>query len=215
MRIFINLLPEDKKKEIKRKKRLRLIIWQEFMFLFIIAVFISIVISTNLILKIQTSSLDKVYNFEQTQLSYQELQKYEDEFKQINSEMSMLYDIQQSNLRWLSVFYELDSIVSEEIILTDLITKNYSITLLGKADARNDLLKFQENINASECLDGANVPLSNLVFKENINFQMNFRVKEDCLSGIIAAKKEAENYAEKETDNQSNETANEEVISEE
>jgi len=185
------------------------------MLLFIIAVFISIVISINLILKIQVSSLDKIHSFEQARSSYQELQKYENEFKQTNSEISLLYGIQRSNLHWLSVFYELDSIVPEEIILTDLITKNYGITLLGRADTRNNLLKFQENINASECFDSANVPLSNLVFKENISFQINFKVNDDCLKGAVAAKKETEDYAEEKADNQSNETADKEAVSEE
>ncbi|HDL75034.1 MAG TPA: hypothetical protein ENH06_01455 [bacterium] len=185
------------------------------MLFFIIAVFVSIIISTNFILKIQVNSLEKVHSLEQMQPSYQELKKYESEFKQMNSEVDLFHDIQQSNLRWLSVFYDLDSIVTEKIILTDLITKDYSITLLGKADTRNDLLKLQESINISECFSNAIVPLSNLVFKENVAFQIIFKVNDDCLRGIVVAKKETENPVDEDLINQPEEIANEEVISEE
>lgn len=189
MKILINLLPEDKKNEIKRRKRLRVIIWQELLILFILLIFVGIVICTNFILKVQVSSLDEINAFEQSHPSYRELQSYEDEFKQVNSKISLLYSIRKNNLHWLNTLYALDSIVPKEILLTDLITKDYRMSIAGIATTRDELLKFKETINNSDCFKDAEVPLSNLVYKENVNFQIDFNIADDCLKDNLSAKK--------------------------
>ena len=135
----------------------------------------------NFILKFQLNSLEKNYSLEQSQEKYQELKKYEDRFKQINSKTALLYNIEKDHLYWSKFFYELDKVVPGGISINNISNSGYKLSLTGKSAKRENLLKFQENINASPCFSDANVPLSNLVTKENVNFQIDFKIKEDCL----------------------------------
>lgn len=181
MKIYLDLLPEKKKKEIKRRKIFRVIIYQEFLFLFPIVVFIGILFSINAILKIQQGSLNTIYSFEQSRQNFQELKGYENKFKEINSQASLLLKINKGHLYWSQIFYELNKIVPAAVSFSDLTTKDYRVYLVGKAKTRDDLLKFQENMNNAGCFSDINVPLSNLVVKENIDFQMDFTINENCL----------------------------------
>jgi hypothetical protein len=72
-------------------------------------------------------------------------------------------------------------VVPENVNLSDLITTNYRISLIGKAKTRDDFLKFQEKIKTENCFSDVEVPLSSLVSKENVEFQINLKVKEECL----------------------------------
>ncbi|KKT94344.1 MAG: hypothetical protein UW95_C0016G0017 [Parcubacteria group bacterium GW2011_GWC1_45_14] len=60
MKIYLNLLPEERKKAISRRKRLKNIIKQEIVFLLPIILFVGILSSINLILKIQNDGIDNV-----------------------------------------------------------------------------------------------------------------------------------------------------------
>jgi len=181
MEICINLLPEEKKNKIKRKKRISTIIKQEILFLSAIFFLIVILFDINFILKFQLNSLEKNYSLEQSQSKYQELKKYEDKFKKINLKTVLLYDIEKDQLYWSRIFYELDKIIPDGILINNISNSGYKVSLAGKSVKRENLLKFQENINASQCLSDVNFPLSNLVTKENVNFQIDFKIKDDCL----------------------------------
>ncbi|MCX6765497.1 MAG: PilN domain-containing protein [Candidatus Moranbacteria bacterium] len=181
MKIYLDLLPEEKKEEIKKKKAFWMIIRQELRFLIPIIVFISILFSINLILKIQSDSWNGIYSLEQSQKEYQELKTYEEEFRQVNSKISSFSRLQEGHLYWSNVFYQLSDLVPEEISINGLITKDYQVSLSGKAKNRNNLLALQEKIQSSECFSNVNVPLSNLVNKENVDFQIDFEVAINCL----------------------------------
>jgi Tfp pilus assembly protein PilN len=181
MEICINLLPEEKKNKIKRKKRMITIIKQEILFLSAVFFLIVILADINFILKFHLNNLEKNYLLEQSQTKYQELKRYEEKFKQVNSKVMLLSNVERDHLYWSKFFYELDKIVPEKIAINSISNSGYKISLAGKADKRENLLKFQENINNSSCFSDVNLPLSNLVTKENVNFQIDFKIKESCL----------------------------------
>lgn len=181
MEISINLLPEEKKNKIKRKKKIVTIIKQEILFLSAVFFLVVILIDINFILKFQLNILEKNYSLEQSQDKYQKLKKYEDKFKQVNSKSMFLFNVGKDHLYWSRLFYELDKLIPDEVTINTLSNSGYKILLTGKSAKREDLLKFQENINSSQCFSDVNLPLSNLVTKENINFQIDFKIKENCL----------------------------------
>jgi Tfp pilus assembly protein PilN len=181
MEIRINLLPEEKKNKIKRKKGIVAIIKQEVLFLSAILFLIVILFDINFILKLQLDSLEKNYSLEQSQNKYQELKRYEDKFKEINSKTAMLDNIEKDHLYWSKLFYELDKVVPDGILINNISNNGYRMSLTGTSAKRENLLKFQDNINASQCFSDVNVPLSNLVSKENVNFKIDFKIREDCL----------------------------------
>ncbi len=181
MRIYLNLLPPEKKQEISKKKRARAIIKQEIMLAFPLVVFIAFLFCLNLILKIQEDGFDQLYAMEQSKEEYRRLKSYEDKFQEVNEKSGRLSELETKHLRWSRVLASLEKSLPAEIKITDLSSKDYKILLAGKADKRENLLKFQENIINSECFENAEIPLSNLVIRENVEFQIDFEVKEKCL----------------------------------
>ena len=146
MEICINLLPEEKKNKIKRKNRIVTIIKQEILFLSAVFFLIIILFDINFMLKLQLNNLEKNYSLERSQSKYQELKRYEDKFKQINSMASLLYTVEKDHLYWSRFFYGLDKAIPENITINNISNSGHKISLKGKSVKREDLLKFQENI---------------------------------------------------------------------
>lgn len=181
MKEYINLLPENRKEEIRDEKKFRSIIGGEFSFLFPILLLVGILFAIDLIITIQEESLGKSYISEQSQGSFQDLKKYEEKFQSINSKISTLSKFQDSHLEWSGALEKLTQTVPDEISITGMATKDFRVFLIGRAKTREKLLELQEAINASECFSGLNMPLSNLVSKEDVDFQMDFEIKKECL----------------------------------
>lgn len=181
MRIYLDLLPQERKEEIKRKKTFWIVVRQEIRFLLPIAFFIAIILAININLKIQLESLEKIYSLEQSRAGYQELKGYEGEFRDVNSKISEISNIQKGHLYWSHVFRELSNLTPAGISISRLITKDYQISLAGEAKTREDLLAFEDKIKASNCFSNIEMPLSNLVSKENVDFQIDFNVQQNCL----------------------------------
>lgn len=181
MKTYIDLLPESKRKEIQKEKRIRTIIGQEIGLAFPVVLFVMVLLVINFVLKIQTESSEAIYQNEQSLTGYQELKLYEDKFKGANVQLALIAKIQDSHLAWVGVLTKLSQLFPDGVYINQLATKEYHLILAGKAQKREDLLKFQDAIATSECFANINAPLSNLVSKESIDFQIDFDIKKECL----------------------------------
>lgn len=180
MKIYLDLLPEGKKEEIRKNKIFLNIIRQEIMLTIPIASFAFILFFVVFCLNMKISILEENSTKDLTD-DYKELRTYENKFKEINLKTSEVYNIQKNHLNWSNLFSRLSEVVGENVYLSDLTTDNYKISLAGKAKTRDDFLKFQERIKSDGCFENVDVPLSSLVSKENLEFQMDFEIKEECL----------------------------------
>ena len=156
MKINLNLLPEGKKKTILKKKVIKMIFWQEVMFVFSVVVFVAMLFSTNVILKTQLKSAEEIFSASEDQENSQEAKKYEDFFTQINSKVTFIEKIQSKQLNWSNFFLELNQTISPGILINDISTKDYSISLGGVADNREDLVFFEGSIEKSDCFFDVN-----------------------------------------------------------
>lgn len=181
MKIYLDLLPQEKKNQIRRNKMFGRILREEILFIIPLLVLIFLLFNIYYILNFQFRTLTDVGTAGKSQEKYQELNKYENKFKQVNSSVEVLTKIQNNHLHWLKVLQDISNLTPDGIYFTDLTTKNYQIFLLGKARTRDDLLKFKGNLEGSSCFQSIDVPLSNLVVKNDVDFQMNFTVAKECL----------------------------------
>ena len=181
MKINLDLLPQHKKAEIKRAKLFREILRQQLAFLFPVVVLIIMFGNILYLLTISRDSDLISYKLQQNQEKYQELDKYEQAFKDINSASSFLLQLQGGHLRWSNVLSHLGKTVPDGIVVDSLFSKNYSVFLAGKAKTRDELLRFKGNLEKEPCFENINVPLSNLVVKDNLDFQIDFSVSQTCL----------------------------------
>lgn len=181
MRIYLDLLPTERKQEIKRKKLFRGILREEFLFIIPVIVFIFILLNIYYVLTLQKDSMMSVQTMSQSQEKYRQLSTYEEKFKEANFINQALIKIQSGHLYWQKLFRELSNTTPDGIYVSDLSTKDFSVFLVGKARTREDLLGFKEKLESAECFETVNVPLSNLVVKDNVDFQIDLKIKEDCL----------------------------------
>jgi Tfp pilus assembly protein PilN len=181
MRVCLNLLPEYKKEEIKKRIAFLKVIKNEVLFSIPILAFFVILATVNFSLKLRMQGTGDSFKLNDSLREYKELEGYEEKFKDVNSKVLYKYKIQKNNLNWSGIFYKINNMVPDGVYLSDLATTDYSISLVGKAKTRDNFLKFQENIKSENCFSDASAPLSSLVSKEDVEFKIDFKIKEDCL----------------------------------
>ena len=181
MKIYLDLLPQEKKKQLKRKKIFRLILREEALYLLPILMFIVILGDIYYVLNLQRNSSVAASSLDMSQSKYQELSGYENTFAKVNVSVAALSKIQDLHLHWLNVLRQLSSAAPDGVTISDFSTKDYQVFLVGKAATRDDLLNFKSNLEGSTCFQNVNVPLSNLVVKDDVDFQMDFVITQDCL----------------------------------
>lgn len=181
MKIYLDLLPEARKRMLRRKKNFRIILEQGFLLFFPLLVFIAVLVNVFFLLSLKKNSIIQDQNQQNAQAQYQELDGYENTIKDMNKRVDEVSKVSDAHLVWSQALMRLESAVPQGVTISDLSTKDYQIFIVGKSATRELLINFKENIQADDCFDQPNVPLSNLVTKENIEFQMDFSIKKDCL----------------------------------
>jgi len=181
MKIYLDLLPDYRKKEIKRKKTFHAILGEEILFLAPVVLFILILLNVYYVLVLQKNSSINENSLQQSQGKYQQVGVYQEKFKQVNTFSQALSKIQAGHLHWINIFQKLSESTPDNIQISNLSTKNYTVFLVGKAKTRDDLINFKNKLGESGCFQNINVPLSNLVVKDNVDFQIDLTVSKDCL----------------------------------
>ena len=118
---------------------------------------------------------------QQSQDKYQQLGVYQKKFKQANDLGQVLSKIQLGHIHWTNLFQKLSEATPDNVQISNLSTKNYAVFLVGKAKTRDDLINFKNKLEESTCFQNINVPLSDLVVKNNVDFQIDLTISKDCL----------------------------------
>ena len=181
MKIYLNLLPEEQKEETKKRKIYKNLLHQEIRLFFPLALFIAMLAAVNFNLNIQYESLQLATELKDTREESQKLKKFEESFKEANARLSLLSSVKEKSIHWSGPLIELERAVPEGIYLTSLVTSDYSVKITGKAKNRDELRSFQDKIKNSECFEMEEVPLQNLVVGDDSPFELEFKVKKDCL----------------------------------
>ncbi|NTW89088.1 MAG: hypothetical protein HGB26_08255 [Desulfobulbaceae bacterium] len=109
------------------------------------------------------------------------VEKYEGEFSDANAELDDLDSVARDQLYWSKFLVKMSRAVPGKIEVMSITTANYSVTLTGQAETRDDLITFKDDLSKDGCFKEIDLPLSNLVSKDNVAFQMNFKISPDCL----------------------------------
>jgi Tfp pilus assembly protein PilN len=181
MRIKLNLIPEYKKKEIQQARVFRFVLRQGWELL-ILAIFTFIALwSFQMILKINYVLTEKNLNFDSRKNEFEKIKNYDNSFKKINEQLNNVDKIQKDQIYWSYFLDKISREIPRGIVLNGLLNKDFQITLSGSADERITLLDFKNKLEKEECFEEVNLPLSNLTSKNNIDFQIEFILKNNCL----------------------------------
>ena len=99
--------------------------------------------------------------------------------KQINLTLAKTENIQKEYTKWTPLIIELFNAVPEGVNLSsvNLNKQNKIVNLVGSALTRNDLLLFKENLEKINWLSNIDIPPSQLIEKDNIQFSLSPIIK--------------------------------------
>lgn len=184
MKTLLNLLPEGKKELVQSRLRSRFLLWQLFLFFLLEIFYLTILVSIFLILDFQLQGLQKIAedSVRSSQGEERQLDAYEKKFAETNKAVDLIGSVDRSHLYFSQVFVLLDMLLPSGVTVSSLSTKDYTVSLSGRAEKREDLLLLEDKMKkAEECISSVNIPLSNLFSQEKIDFQMDFTVTPECL----------------------------------
>jgi len=181
MEIKLNLIPTEKKNEIAEAKVFRLVLRWEMNLFLILVVFCMLIFSLNYLLQINLDAQISESESGQNKARYERISQLDNSFKDINAQIYLNASIEKDQLHWSNVFMKLNAAIPDGISVTKLANKNYQFLLAGTADTRDILVAMKESFAQENCFADVNLPLSSLVSKDNVDFQIEFNIKEDCL----------------------------------
>ncbi len=181
MEINLNLLPQQKKEEAALTRYFKIALGWEFVFSLIILTTIAFLVGIYFILNLDYGFLSRIQAVEFKKDQYKAMDEYGNKFKKINSRMALVGKIKNEQLYWSELFLRLSQLSGPGINLSAVTNKDFAVFLVGKASNRDTLLDFKGKLEGDECFEKVNLPLSDLVAKEDIDFQIDLKIKTDCL----------------------------------
>ncbi|MFH1565084.1 MAG: PilN domain-containing protein [bacterium] len=185
--ITLNLISPEYKKTIKIKKILRdgRNVFSYTMFIVILAA---------IILLIAKRLLDDNYfeAVEQATLISQNPTENKTN-KEINKKIKLAWQAQQDYMPWSRLIIMISKLVPDNVTIesfnvnSDVNKTEYKISLSGVAASRNDFLDFKKNLLEAKDLfeeKDIEIPLANLVEKEDIKFDIILKIKKEILANL-------------------------------
>ena len=177
--LYFNLLPKKIQQDTLYRNKNHLIV-KYALLLIILMLILSVFL---LFILLFTNSKKKIFEQKLQELQKNskiiEIKKIEKEINQFNKELlSDINPIQETILS--KILIELSKITPFEISLNNLINlSEQDWVLLGEAKNRNDLIYFEKSLKNSKIFDNIVSPLSNFSKNTNLNFKINFTLKEN------------------------------------
>lgn len=181
MKIKLNLIPDYKREEINKNEHLRFVRREGLSLSFIFIFLFSGLFCFDYIIKMNLSLVSNSVQSGNKRESFGKVKKIDEEFGKINKDMEQVEKIQKDQFYWSEVLLKLNALIPEAVAINNLATKDYKILISGTSNNREGLLEFKGNLEKEKCFSAISLPLSDLVSKDNVDFQMDFNVNRECL----------------------------------
>lgn len=181
MEIKLNLIPPNKKEEIRKSRRLRIAIRTEIALTIIAVVFLAVLLSFSYSLELDLAGENMLNSEIEKADQFEKIKNYDNQFAQANERIAQVAAIDQAQIYWSKIFKKISQLILPGIEVRSLsIDQNY-VTISGLSDTRDSLIEFKGKLEEDACFLDIVLPLSNLVDKVDVDFRIIFKVKEDCL----------------------------------
>lgn len=172
--ITLNLIPPIKKREI-RLTQIYILIKN----LIVLLLFLAIVVAITLLLT--KMFLQNYFNniVEQTTLTTRHTNIFNKDFKEFNERLKVIKEIQKEHAYWTGFFVKFSKLAPAGLILDNLIINKNKILITGTAKMRDQLLVLKTELENSELFANVEIPLENLLKKEEVNFNIKADINLD------------------------------------
>jgi len=182
MKVWLNLLPQEKKEVMERKRFDGFLLRQALLFAIVVMFHLSLLFGTALMARQDRVRAESEYR-ESNGLSseFEELAAFEETFRSANALSDRMNRFLFSEPKWTLILSRLGEIVPSGVTLTSLTTREYRIFVSGEAKTREDFLVFESALKGDDCLVDVEAPVSNLFSETDVSFQVDFSVVPECL----------------------------------
>jgi Tfp pilus assembly protein PilN len=112
---------------------------------------------------------------------YLKIKKYEESIGLAKTKIDIISKIQKDNINWIGVLNKIAEILPTNIVLSSIKSAGYTVTVVGEAENRDALVQMKQGFEGDSCFSNINVPLNDIVLKNNIDFELKFDVDKNCL----------------------------------
>lgn len=175
--ITLNLISEQKKKEIKIKHLHQLLKKIDL----VVIIFVCLIAIMILVAKIM---LQNTFNttISQTTLITKNTQGSTLKVRDINNKITSMEQVQTDFIVWTRLLDQLATSTPDGIVITSIKAgSDKNIRMTGVARTRDSLIALKNSFEKIAMFDKFDLPLSNMLQKENINFEIITKLKIDTL----------------------------------
>ena len=181
MEIKLNLISPEKKEEIFKKNQLAVIVRIEIFLSMVLILFLGMLLIFNYILSLELKAASSMERKNENREKYDKIKELDNNFSQANKDMADIISIKNSQLYWSKIFIKISDLIFPGIEIRSISTSDYSLSLGGFSDTRDNLILFKEKLSSEKCFLNVNLPLADLVGKSNIAFQIDLNIDKNCL----------------------------------
>lgn len=182
MQILLNLLPEEKKRLLSRRFYSRFFLWQTSLVLLLVFFYIGVLGGMYFFLHYEKGvAQTSLASFDQYNAEAKKLVQYQETFKKANALTQDVGRYLERHFQWGNLFVLLGDITPTDVAFLELVTKDYTVSVIGQAATRESFLQFEAALKASPCTSDVKVPISNLFSQKEVEFQVDFNIKRECL----------------------------------
>ena len=153
---------------------------------FIMAVFSLLLFGAYYFLKVETKTWSENIASEKSTKKVQEILALEEKIKNTNKKIFIANKAIKETKKTSKIIEDITNLLNENIYLDilSLNLKDEKVNINGFAKTRQDVLSLQEKLKNSSLVkkDTIQSPKSNILKKENINFQFTFNLNSDELN---------------------------------
>ncbi len=186
MKILLNLLPVEKKSEIRRQTYFRMIVAQGSGIIFLGSFYCCMLLGISVLLSSQLSLAQSLLSNDGASAvsGKKEIESYEKTFQDTNKQVLEISRLLGEHVSWTHFFRVIGDATPQGVLYTKMLARNdLSFSASGTASNREALLALESAMNNSDCFSNATVPLSDKLMKEDIDFQLNANIRKSCLVG--------------------------------
>ncbi|EKD49404.1 MAG: hypothetical protein ACD_63C00157G0004 [uncultured bacterium] len=195
--INTNLLPDYEKKILQLEKNFKIAIWSLVFAILGVLTIGGFLYGVKIIVNENLNGLEKQIEILHGKESESEEGQIRTRIQHFNEDLNFLEKITKEHPEWTNVIAKIIQLTPDEIRLKTLeaSTKNIedargkkgeeikkdSLKITGTAKTRDHLLNFQKSLESSDLIKKVEAPLSNIIKKEEVEFEITIEVNPDYL----------------------------------
>jgi|SRR3989344_7007595 len=165
--ITINLIPQGKK-DVLKLAHIYVVIKNLIILVLVLTIIIAVILlATKAVLQNHFNNIVSQSTF---------TTKYANTFvkgiKDFNVKLSAAKEVQNEFIPWTDFLINFSELVPEDIVIYNVVINGNKVSIKGLAVTRDSLLQLEESLNQSNVFENVDIPLENLLKRENIEFNL-------------------------------------------